>query len=166
MIAEQNPFVGQLTAANARFDDGVRLHAGVHVHFHTSFYRAGEAVRDGQSALPIFWRFGAIHIFEKRFGVTPRKWKRGNLWQRVRLLSGDVFCAGDGSPSGRSRIAGNNVIVRDCATLDVALRAPRTIRKNFAARGTIFCGIGINEQSGGALAFGGERLKAAIAVRI
>src|SRR5467141_730247 len=47
MIAEQNPFFGKLAAANARFDDGVSLHAGVHVHFHVNFYGAGEAIRDG-----------------------------------------------------------------------------------------------------------------------
>src|SRR5204863_7645827 len=53
MIAEQHPFVGNFTAANARFDNRVGPHASVHVHFHVNFYRAGESIPDGQSTLPI-----------------------------------------------------------------------------------------------------------------
>src|SRR5882762_1319243 len=52
------------------------------------------------------------------------------------------------------------------AALDVTLRAPRAIGKNLAARGTVFGRIGINEQGGSALAFGSERLEAAITVGI
>src|SRR2546430_13063819 len=89
-----------------------------------------------------------------------------NFRWRARFFRSDVFCSWHRSPAGRGGIAGNDVIVSNCAALNVALRAPRTIGKDFAARGTIFCGIGINEQSGGALAFSRERLEAAIAVRI
>src|SRR5260370_16593778 len=77
-----------------------------------------------------------------------------------------MSCARDRGPSGRGGITGNNVVVSDRAALNVTLRAPRTIGKNFAACGTIFSGIGINEQRRSAFPLGSERLEATIAVRI
>ena len=166
MIAEQNPFVGKFTAANARFDDGVRLHAGVHVHFHVNSYSAGEAIGDGQSALPILRRFRAVHVFEKRLGVAPRERERGNFRERTRFFGRDVFCPWDRGPAGCGGIAGNDVIVSYRAALNVTFRTPRAIGENLSFRVAIFRWVGINEQSGRAFTLGGERLEAAIAVRI
>ncbi len=59
-----------------------------------------------------------------------------------------MLCAFDGSPAGRGGIAWNDVIVSDSAALDVAFRTPWAVGKNFAARRTVFGGIGINEQGG------------------
>jgi len=120
----------------------------------------------GQSALPILRGFRTVHVFEKRLGVAPRKRERGNFRERTRFFPRDVFCAGDGGPAWRGRIARNDVIVSDCAALDVTFRAPGAIGENFSFRVAIFRGIGINEQCGGAFMLGGERLEAAIAVRV
>ena len=166
MIAQQHPFIGKLTAANTRFHNRVRLHAGVHVDFYVNFHRAGESIRDRQSALPILWRLGPVHILEKRLGIPPRKRQRGNLRKRARFFRRDVFCTGDGSPTRGRGIAGHDVIVSDGAALDMAFRAPRAVGKNLAARGTVFGGIRIDEQGRRALALGGERFESAIAVRI
>ncbi len=166
MIAEQHPFIRKLAAANACFDDRVGLHAGVHVHFHVSFHRAGEAIRDGQSALPIFRGFRTIHVLEKRFGIAPRKRERRNLRQRARFFRRDVLCAGDGSPTGSRGITRNNVIVGYRAALNVTLRAPRAIGENFAMCVAVVGRIGINEQGSRVFPFRGERLEAAITVGI
>src|SRR5229473_5322308 len=166
MIAKQHPFVRQLATANTRFDDRVRLHTRVHVHFYVNFHCTAETIRDGQTAPPILRRFRAVHIFEKRPGIAPRERERGNFRQRARFFRSNMSCARDRGPSGRGGIAGNNVVVSDRAALNVTLRAPRTIGKNFAACGTIFSGIGINEQRRSAFPLGSERLEATIAVRI
>jgi len=116
--------------------------------------------------LPILRRFGTVHVFEKRPRVAPREWKSNDFRKRARFFRRDVFCAGDRCPAGRGGIAGNDVIVSDRAALNVTFRAPGAIGENFSFRVAIFRGIGINEQSGRAFPFGGERLEAAIAVGI
>jgi len=131
MIAEQKPIRRELAAANARFDDGVSLHAGVHVHFHVNFYGAGEAIHDGQCAPA------------NPSGLQDRSCFREEAWRHAMregarefsgpnaLLRSDVLCAGDGRPSRASWDRRNDVIVSDCAALDVTFRAPRAIGKTF-----------------------------------
>src|SRR5712691_3983410 len=131
-----------------------------------SAYGAGESIRNRQSSLPIFRGFGTIHVFDKRLSVAPGKRESRNFGQRTRLFQRDVLGARYGGPAGSSGIAGNDVIVGNCAALDVTLRAPGAIGKNFAAGETVFGGIGIDQQSGGAFPLGGKRFKDAIAVRI
>ena len=60
VIAEDDPFVGQLRAANAAFDHVVGLDAVVHLDFQMDLHAlAAEVILNGQSALPVLRGDGA-----------------------------------------------------------------------------------------------------------
>ena len=91
MIAEDHPFVGQFGAADAAFDDVVRLEAVVHFDFEMDFFAvAAEVIGETESALPGFGSDGAVHIFEQRLGVVPGERQRHNFRGGDGLLDGDV----------------------------------------------------------------------------
>ncbi len=72
----------------------------------------------------------------------------------------------DRRPARGQRIAGHDVVVGDAATLQVAGRSPRTLGEHLAPVGAVFGRIGVDDHRRRALAFGGERLEAAVAVGI
>ncbi len=81
VVAQHNPFAGQFCAADAAFDDVVRLGAIVHVDFQMNFHAlAAEVILNRQSTLPVVGPEWAIQIFEQRLGVVPGEWERHNFW--------------------------------------------------------------------------------------
>ena len=74
MIAQDHPFIGQIGAANAAFDDVIGLRAVIHFDFEVDFHAiATKVILNRQSALPVFRSNGAVHVFEQRLGVVPGK---------------------------------------------------------------------------------------------
>ena len=167
VIAEHDPFVGQLRAANAAFDHVVGLsgivHLDLHVHAHAL---AAEVILDGQPALPVVGGDRAVHISEQGLGVVPGKRQRHDLRNRNCFLDGNALGAGNGGPSGGERIAGHHEVVSDGAALNVILGAPGAVGSDFALLVSVFGGIAVNKDGGRAFALGGERLETAIAVGI
>src|ERR1700730_1637379 len=154
MISEEDPFVGKLRSADAVFDDVIRLNGIVHLHFEVSLHCAGEAVRNRQSTLPIFWRGWAVHVFEQRLRVVPREWQCDKVRERASFILRNALCARHRSPTRSKWIARNDKVVSNSAALNVGFWTPRTVGKDFAFYVAVFCGIGIDEQRGGAVLFG------------
>ena len=50
----------------------------------------------------------------------------------------NAFCAGDGGPAGRERVAGDHEVVGDGAALDFIFRAPGAVGIDFAFLVAIF----------------------------
>ena len=87
MVAEHDPFVGQLCAANAAFDDVIGLRGIIHLNFQMDAHAiAAEVIVDGQSTLPCWRRDRTIHIFEQRFGIVPGERQSHYFWQRRCLI--------------------------------------------------------------------------------
>src|SRR5215472_13545179 len=166
MIAQQDPFVGQFAAVNTRLNNRVRLDTVVHLDFQMNLYAAVEAIVDRQRALPLFRRFTTVHVLEQRLGVAPGEWQRDDLRQGARFAWRDTLGAGQRSPAGRGWVSGNDEVIGNRAPLDMALRAPWTIGKNFSPGITIFSGIGVDQHGRSAFALGCQRLESAITVRV
>ena len=80
VIAHHDPFVGQLCAADAAFDDVVGLGAVVHLDLEMDFHAlAAEVILNRQSALPVLRSERAVQIFEQRLGVVPGERQRHDL---------------------------------------------------------------------------------------
>ena len=151
VISEQHPLVRKFRAANARFHDVVGLRGIVHRDFEMGLYGAGKAVGDRKAALPIFGSDRAIHIFKQRLGVVPGKRQGHEMRKRASLIFGNAFRAGQRSPAGSQRIAGNDEVIRNRAALNVRFRSPGPVGKHFALFETVLGGIGINEHGGDAI---------------
>ena len=80
VIAEHDPLVGQLRAANAALDHVVRLSRIIHLDLHMHAYAlAAKVIFDRQSALPVRWSQWTVHIREQWFGVVPGERQRHDL---------------------------------------------------------------------------------------
>ena len=167
MISENDPLVGRFAAADASFGDEVRTRAVVHVDFQVNDDAlAAQFIFQRQAALPGVGSFGPIHFFEQRLGVMPGKRNAHDFGKRYRVFRANSFCAGNGSVAGREWIAGLDEIVGDGAALNVTLGAPGAVGVDRAFFVSIFGGIGINQDGGGAETFGGEGFESAVRVRI
>ncbi len=129
-------------------------------------HRAGQPVRDGQRSLPILGRRGTVHVFQQRFCVAPGKGQRRNFRQRPCFLRLDAFRSRNRSPARGCGITRHDVVVCDCAALNVTLRSPRPFGKHFPARVAVFRRIGINQQCSRAFALRRQRFESAVAVGI
>ena len=167
MIAQHDPFVGQLRAANAPFDHVVGLscvvHFDLHVHVHTL---STEVIFERQSALPIVGSQRAIQIGEQRLGIVPRKRQRHDLRDRNCFIDRDALRTGNGGPSRSERIARHHEVVGDRPALNVVLGAPGAVGTNLALFISVFGGIAVDEEGGRAFALGGERFESTIAVGV
>src|SRR6202041_672822 len=167
VIAKHDPFIGQLRAANATLDHIVGLSGVVHLDLDVNAHSlAAEVVLDRKSALPVIWSDWAVHMGEQRFGVVPGKWQRHDLWDRHCLLDRNSFGARHRGPSRSERIAGHHEIVCDGAALDVILRTPGAFGDDLTFLVSVFGWIAVDENSGCAFAFGGERFESAVTVGI
>jgi len=79
-------------------------------------YGAGEAIRDGVMRLPILRDFRTVSCFREEAWRSATKEGALEFSERTRFFRRDGFCAG-WEASRRGRIAGNDVIVSDCAAL-------------------------------------------------
>src|ERR1019366_7249348 len=123
MIAEHDPFLGQLRTANSAFDDVVRLDGIVHLDLEMDArLLTAEVVLEGQTALPVRRGDGAAEIFEQVRSVFVRKRKRHYLWSRHGLLQRNTLRSRNRRPARGERIARNQEVVSDRSPLDVALR--------------------------------------------
>jgi hypothetical protein len=134
MIAEDDPFIGQLRATNAAFDHVVGLRGVVHLDLHMDANAlAAEVILDRQTALPVVGRNGAVHICEQRLCIVPGKRQRHDFRDRNCLLDGNALGAGNGGPSWSERIAGHHEVICDGAALNVILGTPWTFWNDLAS---------------------------------
>ena len=167
MIAEDDPFVGQICAADAAFDDVVGLEAVVHLDFEMDFHAlAAEVILESAVRLARRLERRAVHVFEQRLGVVPGKRQRHDFRRGHGLLDRNALCAGDRGPARGLRVAGDHEIVSDGAALDVIFRAPWAVGIDFAFLVAVFLRIAVNQNRGRAFALRGERFESAIAVGI
>ena len=167
VVAEHHPLVGPLAADDAAFHDVVRLHVGLHVDLHVQpGVDAAEAIGDRQSALPGVWRRRAAELLEDRLDVAIRHRQGHHLRNRHRLRRGNARGAGERRPTRRERIARHDEVVGDAAALQMTGRTPRALRVHVALAVAVLRGIGVDDHRRRALAFGGQRLEAPVAVGI
>ncbi len=129
--------------------------------------RPCQPIGDGQTRPASLWERPDHPCFPAVAGhrATTAATRQDAAAKRLRFPE-SVLAPGNRSPSRRKRIARNHEVVRDGAALNVRLRAPRAVGKDFALLVAVFCGVRVNEQCGYAHALRRERLESAVAVRI
>ena len=84
----------------------------------------------------------------------------------TRLLLADSVRARRRGPPRGERIARDDVVVRDAATLEMAVGPPRSLREDLTPRVAVLHRVGVDDDAGRAFPLRGQRLEPAIAVRI
>ncbi len=167
VVAEHDPLVGPLAAADAALDDVVGLHVGLHVDLHAQPGGAAEPV--GERAAPPFHASGAGGPpSASRIGWMSRCDIGSAITLGIDTASdgGDPPRARGGRPAGRQRITRHDVVVGDAAALQVAGRSPRAAREHLALAVAVLGRIRVDDHRRRAFTFGGERLEPAVAVRV
>src|SRR6266849_8504312 len=100
------------------------------------------------------------------FRSMPRQRQGHDFGQRGCLGDWDTLGAWYRSPSRGERISRHHEVVSDRAVLDVVLRPPRSLGKDFSLLVSVFGWIAVDQYRRGAFLLGSERLEATIAIRI
>ena len=166
MVAERDPLVGPLAAANARLYDVVGLHVGLHVDLEVQAGLAAEPILDRERPLPLLRRGRPAQAFENRLRIAPRERHAHDGGHRYRFRRRDAVRAWRGGPPWCQWITGNDVVVGDAAPLEVALGSPRTLREHLALGEPVLHRIRVDDDGGRALTLGRQRLEPPIAVRV
>jgi hypothetical protein len=165
MIADDHNLIRRCRSAKHPRHCPDRPHAVVHTNLESHALSTGtNAVRHRQPAFPGLWRSRSAERFENWPCIVCRNRHTDDLWQRRSFRPSDAWSSRDRRPPGCQRIARNDVVIDDAATLDSAVGTPRSIGIWFPPHGSLIGGIRVHENSHGTSLLGGQRLESAVAV--